>query len=621
MVAFLRAAAAPLLALAGLSAQAQPTWATLAVPGGVAPAQAASVGKVVAFLDGGTLHAWSAVTRKWTSHAVGPQATLRLYNDCLLVQQPGSWLAYSAFTGGVSARAASAAAVLHNPAGAQNDALLAFTDQGQLHVYCATDGSWRARAVQPNAMVAVQRNVLLLQQGALLAAMDAATGQWHDRQTAVAPIALSVDGSLGLAWSGATVHAFSAMRSAWTETTLPAGAAFTRGDDWAAFCGVDRTVACSAVTAAFAWLARGGMQPAGGSDLVGLFDDGAHVHAFAAVAGAWSGPLAPSGSLAAVRGPTALLVEPTGAVGYSGLTNSSGRLAGPIVSSGAADTVAWARPANAAAASLFSAFTAQWIEGPAGWITDPQLATTAAAATTATGCVAFSPRTGRFVPLAAAGAQLFGNATSALLLAVTTTDAYAFDARFDRWVATPRTGAGPLVAQVWRTAGLLLDGTEALAYGAQAGVWSRLTLPGPATSVRANSESLRITTAFGVHAATALPPAGWFAQFPEFRRVQPQDADATWWTGAPPGGGAVVAAIGLPALAPWTIPGLGPCWLDPAAAFVGPLSILPAGGGMADQLPMPAAWPCQGLEFALQPACLPLAGNPYLGEPALLRPQ
>ncbi|MBM3961711.1 MAG: hypothetical protein FJ306_07410, partial [Planctomycetes bacterium] len=84
----MRTAAATLLfALGGAPAQAPAPWATLSVPTGVQPAQAASLGKIVAYSDGTTLHAWSAVTRDWTSHPVGSQATLRLNNDCLLAQQ------------------------------------------------------------------------------------------------------------------------------------------------------------------------------------------------------------------------------------------------------------------------------------------------------------------------------------------------------------------------------------------------------------------------------------------------------------------------------------------------------------------------------------------------------
>jgi hypothetical protein len=622
MDAFVRAAAATLLfALGGAPAQAPSPWATLAVPTGVQPTQATSLGKLVAYSDGGTLYAWSAVTRAWASHPVRSQATLRLNNDCLLAQQPGSWIAFSAFTGTFAARTVSAGAVLHNPVGAQNDAMLAFTDQGQVHVYCATDGHWRARAVQSNALVALQRNVLVLQQGTLLSAMDAATGQWHDRQAAVAPTALSADGSLGLAWSGAGAHAFSALHRTWTDATIPGGATFVRADDWAVFAGADRTIACSAITGGFAAIAVGGLQPTATSDLVGLFDDGAALRAFSAVRGGWSDALAPRSALATVRGPTALLVGPAGAVGYSALTNTAEPIDGPVVSSGAADTVAWARTANGAGPSLFSAFTAGWVDAPAGWTTDPQLATTAAATVTGAGCVAFSPRTGRFVPLACAGAQLFGNPSSALLLAVTPTDAHAFDARRERWVSTPRNGVGVVAAQIWRTAGVVIDGVEALAFGAQSGAWSRTALPGPATSLRTNSECVRVTTAFGVHAATALPQAGWFAQFPEFRRVQPAGATASWWSGAPPGGGVVVAAVGLPVATPWTVPGLGPCWLDPADVLIGPVHVLAAGSGAFGQLPAPSTWPCQGVEFALQSACLPAAGAPYLGDPATLRPQ
>ena len=39
------------------------------------------------------------------------------------------------------------------------------------------------------------------------------------------------------------------------------------------------------------------------------------------------------------------------------------------------------------------------------------------------------------------------------------------------------------------------------------------------------------------------------------------------------------------------------------------------------QLPMPSGWPLLAPEFALQAACLPAAGSPYLTGLATLRPQ
>lgn len=614
------AIATTLLATAAALAQPPSAWATLTPPGGVTAAQATSVGKVVAYVDGGVLHAWSAVTRLWTSHAVGQQGVLRLNNDCLLAQDGGSWLAWSAFTGGFAAAPASPNAQLHNALGAQNDGLLAFTDLGQLHVFCAFDGQWRSRPVQPSAVVAVQRNVLLLQQGALLSAMDAASGQWHDHAVATAPTSSTVDGSLAVAWIGTSAHAFSAPRRTWIDATVPAGATFVRADDWAAFCGPDRALAFSASAGCATGCAAGGMLPVAASDLLGLFDDGVSVRGFSALTGAWSGPLAASGAQAWARGATGLLVDGAGACGYSAVRDAAATLPGPIAGSGAADTVAWARPLNAPQPSLFSAHTGTWLQAPAAWTTDPLLATTAAVTATAGGCVVFSPRTGRFIALASPGAQVLVNPSSAPIVAVTPSAANAFDARQDRWIACARGGGGTVTAQVWRTAALLIDGAEALVYGAQAGVWSRLPLATPALGVRANSESVRIVTATGIHAGSALPGAGWHAQFPEFRRVQSQATTASWYVGAPPGGGAVVAAIGLPVAQPWLIPGLGGCWIDPVGAFLAPAVALAPGAGAGGQLPAPAVWPCVGVEVGLQAACLPASGSPYMTELATLRP-
>lgn len=606
---------------AAVAAQAPSPWASLAVPSGVVAAQCQSLGKLATYRDGGTLHAWSAVTRAWSSHPVAPQAPLRLHNDCLLAFDGGVWVAYSAFTGRFAPLAVGPAAVPHNAASAQNDAILAVSDQGQLHVFAATEGLWRRRPVTANFQVAVQRNVLLLQQGALLSAMDAATANWHDHTVAVAPTQRSADGSAAFAWGAGAVHAFSAMHGAWRDANEPNAAAFARGDDWGAFCGSDRAVAFSAIRGGFAVCAAGGLQVVNLQGLYGLVDDGVAIRAFSALAGDWSAPLAPSGSAIAARGATALLVDAAGTLGYSAERNEAALLPGAAASSGVADLVAWARPVVGAAPWFFSAVTGRWIEGPQGLTTDPLLTTTSAAAPTAAGVVAFSPRTGRFVPLAEPGAQLAGNPSSAPLVAIGATTAHAFDARVDRWVSRPRAATGPVTPQIWRTAALLLDGGAALAFAAQTGAWSEQTLPGPVTSLRANSESLRLATANDVFAWSALAGAGWFAQFPEFRRAQPTDAPATWFAAAPPGGGLVVPAIGLPATAPIALPGLGVLLLAPGDAVLLPPFALAADATVVAQLPMPSAWPLLGAELGLQAACLPATNAPYLTELATLRPQ
>ena len=617
MLRFLAAAALATIAVA----QAPSPWSTLAVPSGVVAARCQSLGKLVTYRDGATLHAWSAVTRAWSSHPVSAQAGLRLHNDCLLALDGGAWVAYSAFTGRFATLPVGPAAALLNASGAQNDMLLAVADQGQLHVFAATDGQWRARPVAANFQVVAQRNVLLLQEGSLLSAMDAATATWHDRVVAAVPTQLSADGGAAFAWGAGTVHAFSAPHASWRDAHEPNAAAFVRGDDWAAFCGADRALAFSAIRGEFAGLSAGGLQLVSLQDLFGLFDDGAAIRAFAAVSGSWSAPLAPTGASVAARSGTALLSDGSGTHGYSAVRNAASLLPGALASSGVADLVAWARPAAGSAPWFFSGLTGAWIEGPQGLTTDPLLTTTAAAAPTAAGVVAFSPRTGRFVPLAEPGAQLAGNPSSAPLVAIGAVQAHAFDARVGRWVSRPRAATGPVTPQIWRTTALLLDGGTALTFAAQTGEWSAQPLPGPLTGLRANSESLRLATSNDVYAWSALAGAGWFAQFPEFRRVQAADAPVTWFAAAPPGGGLVVPAIGLPAIVPVAVPGLGALLVAPDDAVLLPPVALAADATHVAQLPMPSGWPLLAPEFALQAACLPAAGSPYLTGLATLRPQ
>lgn len=610
----------PLLALVARG-QAPSPWATLHVPTGVVPSQAASQGKIVAYRDGGTLHAWSAVTRQWASTPVGSQPVLRLQNDCLLSQDANQWVAFSAYRGRFEPLAVGPTATLQNATSATNDSLLLVADGGQLHAFSAFVGTWTSRPLAGAFQTAVQRHVAILAQGTLLSGLDAATGQWHDHVAAAPPTLVSADGTAAFAWGGGTVHAFSASHTSWRDTAELPGAAFVRADDWGLWYSPGRLLGYSAIRGEFATSPRVVSTIVATQDLFVLGDGPGGVLAFSALTGTFSLPLAAPGAAVTSSTAVALLGDAAGIRGYSAVHNRAALHANPGPNAGAANVVGWVGSgATSGPPWFFSALTCQWYEAPPSVLPgDPVLTTTSAGALTNAGCTAFAPRSGTFVPLGDPTIVLAGNPSSAPLVAIGSTSLHAFEARSERWITTPRAGNGPIAPQIWRTGALLQDGATAFAFGAQAGSWSAQALTGPVTGLRANSESVRINTAQDVVAWSAVGEVGWLAQFPEFRRVQPAATGLPLVVLVPPAGFAVLG-IGTLAATPLPLPGLGEILLGPAGHATLLLVAPPSGEPVRVTLPVPALPPDVGREFAIQAVMLPLGGIPYASDAATVMP-
>jgi hypothetical protein len=263
---------------------------------------------------------------------------------------------------------------------------------------------------------------------------------------------------------------------------------------------------------------------------------------------------------------------------------------------------------------LFSARTGQWHQPPVDALPgDPLLTTTSAALLTPTGALAFAPASGDFVRLQRPGLLVTGNPSSGPLLAYDANDVFAFDARREAWLAVPRSGAGPLQVQIWRTTALAIDGSTTYAYGAAAGAWSTQTLPGAAVSLRANSESARVSTQNDLFAFAAVPEVLPFAQFPEFRRVQPRGADLRVSLAVPPAG---IAVLATGAIAPTSVvfPGLGEFFLLPNGTAATPVLGSPLGEPVTVAFAVPLLPQLLGTLVGWQAAMLPAQGQAYLSE-------
>jgi hypothetical protein len=615
------AAAAVFAACAGAAgAQAPSPWATVAIPG-AASAPIVNVGKVVGVHDGTALAAFSAVTRRWHTFPSPGGGPLLACNDLLLQQQQQQWTAFASYTGTFAPLPVGAGAMLCNAAGATNDSLLVVADAGQLHVFSAFTGAWVSRPVPAGHLVAVQRHVAVLVAGTTISAFDAWTGHWHDRVVASAPTVVSADGAAGFAYGAGTVHAFSATRRAWTDAVEPSGATFARGDDWGIWLGPHGVLAYGATHGAFARGAQPATSVASTQDVFALLHGPAGVFAFSTLTNTVSAPIALPGATVSASGSAALLVDANGTRAYSAVHGRVAALANAGTQSGVANVVAWSDTASQGPLAFFSALTCQWHHAPPAVPPNAAvtLTTTSAACAVPGGLVAFSPRSGAFVPLADPGATPYGNPSSAPLLAIGPNALHGFDARLERWTSTAHVPVGPPSVQIWRTAAIVVDGTVALGFGAQAGSWSRTVLPGPVSSSRANSESARISTPNHVVAWSAIAEQAWFAQFPEFRRVQPAGSPMQLVVAVPAGGTALLG-VGRLADAGLALGALGTLWLGPGGAAVTLLGSAPSGEPVRIAVAAPGT-ALLGVELVAQTAMVPAVGAPWLSDPARVMPR
>ncbi len=612
-----------LLLVATGRTQAPAAWASLSVPTGVVATDLLNLGKVVAYRDGIQLHAWSAVTRNWKVHPRGAVGTTRVFNDCVLTIGLGAAHAFSSMRGAFASMSIGPTATLRNGITNQNDSVLLVVDGATLHAYSSFVGTWTSRVFPGPPATVVLRHTALAAYGTMLSAYDAFTGTWHDLTVPAVPWQLSVDGTAGFAEANGTVHAFSAVHGAWSTRQIAVGSSLVRGDDYGIWIGGGTAIGYSSLQNA--WVAAG---PAGTNatpfDLFAVLDTPAGKRAFSACTATWSPALASASAGMVGSGSTLLLQDAAGVTGWSAVNDRHATLAGPALGMQAAGAVGSMLAAGNHPV-LWSSLTGTWHRAPgAAQPGPPSLTTTGAAVGAGSGVFAFDGRTGAFVLLNTPSLAWSSNPSSAPLIAWDAANLWAFEARSGRWLATPRAGTGTPSVAIWRTCALVVDGSTAFGFGAPAGQWAAVPLPGPVLGTRVNSESVRVHTQNHVLAFPAVGEIVPQAQFPEFRRMQPAGAPLDLVLAVPANGFALLG-IGRLARAPTPLPGFGDLLLD---ALVAP-PLLVAGSTTGEpvtlHLPPAVATALRGDEWGLQAAMfqaaiLPVVGTPWLTAAAAIWP-
>ena len=600
-----------------LPAQKPSAFALRSFPGGV-PAQRASLGKVVAVAQPSEIAAWSAFTRRWVSEPVSATPTFVVLNDAVLARDGLRWVAFSAMRGRFEPLSAGAASQLLNPASQNNDSIALVRDGNVLHAFSAFTGRWSSRTFSPSAAVVVQRHVAVVVDGLVATGVDAFTGQWHDIALDGQVVHLSADGVAGACATATRAFGFSALHRSWASAPCPANAQVLRNDDWVVWHDGAVALGYSGITNTFASDFTGPFSALQGDDLFGAFVTPGLVHAFSAVTGTFRVAPMANGATLRTSSAAALVVDGPQLQAYSAPLGEFVPLAVDASNEAVAGCVVAVQERATGRPWLFSALTGQWVAAPASAAPSmPRLSTTGALLHGSGGAFAFSARTHAFVPLAAAQPNLECNESSAPLLAWDASEVFCFDGRSDRWIRVPRSGAGPLSPQVWRTSAFVVDGTEVMGFSAQGGVVERFALPGPLLSFRANSESASLVTADAVVAFSGVPEPYCLPQFPEFRRVaavgSPFQLHQRLLQGE-------VALLGIgPSLAsPLPVAGLGELLLDPVACAT--LLLLPELGSdravFSTQIPADPA--LRGVSVWFQSLVVDASGSAWLSDASVL---
>jgi len=589
------------------------SWSDLDVAQGVVSSALKGQGKLVTYDAGTTLHVFSSVTRSWHALPKSSTGSVRLFNDCVVILEPTSCLAFSSHTGRSASITTSAPTTLLNALNQKNDSIALVHSGTQLHAFSAFRGTWQSRTVSSSYSASAQRHVAVLHDGATLAAMSAFDGAWHDHQHNTTITGTTADGTVATASSATSQFAFSGHTCSWQSAPTIANASFARGDDWAMWFANGSVLAFSGLRGNFVAEQTGATGIAGSTDLYALLTTPTGTCAYSAVTSDLL-TIANAPSAITLGGATALLHDGPTIIGYSALRQQTAPLPTTATASSAGNSVAVAT--NAAGQSFaWSSFTASWHAAPTVTVgIMPTVTTTTIAFDTTTDAYAFAARTGQFVPLGSAIQGLIANPTSAPLLAHNANELAAFDTDGERWVSSPRQSSTPPVFSIWRTSSIVLDGQTAHGFGAQAADWQQHLLPAGNASATANSEVAYIVTSHRIAACSMLPEIVSFQQFPHFRRVQPRGAPITF-AAAPTDAAFAIAAFAQPT-APVVVPGLGELLLDANHAFLVPIAPSHKQPVQQVTLQVPADLVLSGSTLASQLVVLPQTALPYLSNRA-----
>jgi hypothetical protein len=586
------------------------------------PSAVRQLGKTCAYLQGTTLHAFSAFTKSWTALTnVGAAAQLDAFNDIAWAWESTRFSAFSSYRGRFESIAIGPGAQLLNPPNQRNDSILAVRDGAVLWIFSAFTGEWTSRALQTSTpLVGVQRHTLVLADGPVFAGFGAFRGRWVDLATSDSAVAAQANGSWGMLEGTQQLYGFSAERESWSTHPLLSGPTQSfAGEDLVLYSAPGQALAYSGLTGAFRSTQVPTTAMLRADALIGTVRDGVDLHLYSAVLGTWRHETLPTSATAVQVMPQVVIWhEPTTQqlCAYSPFLGTVSMAPERTSIFQANQACAFAMADLQAKPSFYSALAGEWFPAPSDVkVEQPSLTWCGSLVRTARGYAAFSGRSGRFVILPAGPtAQPRYDVNSSVIAVEEDHALHVFDARLERWVSVAKQSAAPLSIAIWRTSLVAIDGTVAHGFGSLSGELETIALPAAPAHFAANSESARVAAGSSLFAFGATPDLSTLHQFPEFRRVFPLGGTLEVNLAAESGALALLA-IGRARAQSQNLFGYGAWWVELLGAQLFPLAV-PAGEHRAQQrFGVPADPALRGLEPALQAWVLPPSSAFYATRP------
>jgi hypothetical protein len=607
------------LLAAAVPAQGPDAWARSTASQALPSGAVSSIGRLTHFVDSGRLHVWSATTRQWLDRPVGPAHATQATNDWVLLQQGTAWSAFGAGRGRFADLTVGPTAQVVNPPTQRNDSVLLVRDGPSLHAFSGFTGRWTSRTVSGNAVVSVRRNCAILADGTRLAGFSAYSGQWTDVSVTFAPQTVHADGSMAVAMDAATLHGYSALRETWASAPAPGNLVAThRGDDWYGWYDGASIVCFSGIRGSFAATPTGLITTTHAADALALFESPGVVRAWSAITGTYTTLGTSSVPTVRLGSSLALVSDQNSLIAWSAVTGSASTRSVGNTTSDVAGNVAYRLDHGSGQLECYSALTGSFHVASASGLPPPRLSTTAAIIPTASGCLAFSIRTGSYIPLqtppASTGLAIESNPQSSPVVAWDANTVYAFDGRRDRWLIANRNRNGTPQVHIWRATALVFDGNEVFGFGSQSGSLERIAVTAAGSSTfRVNSESATIVDGNEVLTFSAVAECGSPAQFPEFRRVATRGSILPVHVRMNP---ADVGLLGLGFLGqqPTVLGSFGELLLDPATMNLTALAAEPDSERGLLHLSIPDDSALRDARVWAQAMVLPASASPYLTE-------
>ena len=601
---------AVLLGLAASTAQQPSNWTTITLPAGATGTN--SIGTTTTFRTPTEVWLYSGITKRWTTIAVPPSATIFQANDYVVVRDGNTFHGFASHIGTVDTiTAVGSPLVVSGPASSSWVTLVA--DGSLVYAFGAFHGAWQSAPVATSAPTMVaNRLIALIDDGVTVYGCSAHHGVLVGTASSTGT-ALNVLGEaeIGTAHDAAagTFRAFSAQQNTWTTATLPAAFSVAQSNEIAMAWSGPQIWGCSGLTGQMAhYIAQGLIGTVTVSEGTAAFTDAGLAVCYGAGRGAFA--TVPAGAPTFVQKYHYAFVQDGGVLWpFSAVTNTFGA---PLVGGPFTFT-------NNDAAAYVDDGTAGWAYSPIlnVWSAAPVIAGAFVAVVRdsvvlahANGFAAWSARHGNWRSLATSPAATFqAPSNSATCLVTDGFTLHVFDARLDRWASV--TGVGPMTTRISRHTAMAHDGVFGYGFGQPSGEWWVEPLSTAPNSIDTASSIGTIAHGTQLSVYSVQGSFSYTGRYPEFTQAINLGNTLRMHQLAEPGSLLLLIAGVEPAYLP--VPGFGTLYLDPMGAYgvVWP-ALVDSDGYLDMDIPLPANPSLAGSKPQLQNLVLQPNGAVWL---------